>query len=173
MFCIHCGKEILNGTTFCAFCGKPQQSTPNPQINPVSQAQPVPQAAQANPVPPAPQINPMPAPSPAPQKKKSRRGFVIGLVAAIVAVIAIAVGVGVIVYSNSPARRLQQQLDLGARYLSELDYEQAIAAYEAALEIDPKSAEAYGGLIDAYSGMGDADGLLRVYAAAKEQLTEE
>ncbi|MBR0092596.1 MAG: zinc-ribbon domain-containing protein [Lachnospiraceae bacterium] len=24
MFCVYCGKEILNGAGFCAFCGKPQ-----------------------------------------------------------------------------------------------------------------------------------------------------
>ena len=106
-----------------------------------------------------------------PELKKSNKKIVI-IVAAVVAAIALAVGIGVIVYSGSPARRLQEQLDLGARYLSELDYEQAIAAYEAALEIDPKSADAYGGLIQAYGRSGNVDALQDTYTRAMTQLPE-
>ena len=52
---------------------------------------------------------------------------------------------------------LNEQLDLGDKYLSELDYEQAIIAYEAAIEIDPMSVEAYLGLADAYVAMEEYD----------------
>lgn len=51
----------------------------------------------------------------------------------------------------------QEQYDLGVRYLSEGDYEQAIIAFTAAIEIDPKRAEAYLGLSDAYTAAGDPD----------------
>ncbi|MBR0092597.1 MAG: tetratricopeptide repeat protein [Lachnospiraceae bacterium] len=108
-----------------------------------------------------------------PELKKSNKKIVI-IIVAIVVVIAIAVSIGVVVYSGSPARRLQQQLDLGARYLSELDYEQAVAAYEAALEIDPKSADAYLGLINTCLAAGDADGLSEAYTRAQAAgLTED
>lgn len=49
----------------------------------------------------------------------------------------------------------QEQFDLGARYLSEGNYEAAILAFTAAIEIDPKQADAYIGLADAYAAQGD------------------
>ena len=49
----------------------------------------------------------------------------------------------------------QEQYDLGVRYLSEGNYEEAIIAFTAAIEIEPEHAEAYIGLADAYIGLGD------------------
>ena len=51
----------------------------------------------------------------------------------------------------------QEQYDLGVRYLSEGNYEEAVIAFTAAIEIDPKRPEAYVGLADAYIGTGDFD----------------
>ena len=51
----------------------------------------------------------------------------------------------------------QEQYDLGVRYLSEGNYEEAVIAFTAAIEIDPKRPEAYLGLADAYTGAGDLD----------------
>lgn len=51
----------------------------------------------------------------------------------------------------------QEQYDLGVRYLSDGNYEEAIIAFTAAIEIDPKRAEAYAGRGDAYLGQGAAD----------------
>jgi len=45
----------------------------------------------------------------------------------------------------------QEQYDLGVRYLSEGNYEEAILAFTAAIEIDPKQAPAYIGRGDAYT----------------------
>lgn len=49
----------------------------------------------------------------------------------------------------------QEQYDLGAKYLSEGNYEQAVIAFTAAIKIDPKQADAYLGLADAYIGEED------------------
>ena len=49
----------------------------------------------------------------------------------------------------------QEQYDLGVRYLSDGNYEEAIIAFTAAIEIDSKRPEAYLGLADAYTGAGD------------------
>ena len=46
----------------------------------------------------------------------------------------------------------QDQYDLGLRYLSEGSYEEAVLAFTAAIDIDPKRAEAYVGRGDAYVG---------------------
>lgn len=47
----------------------------------------------------------------------------------------------------------QEQYDLGVRYLSEGNYEEAIIAFTAAIEIDPKQPPAYVGRGDAYFGV--------------------
>ena len=54
----------------------------------------------------------------------------------------------------------QEQYDLGVRYLSEGKYEEAILAFTAAIEIDPKRAEAYAKVIEAYEAVGDLDGAI-------------
>ena len=51
----------------------------------------------------------------------------------------------------------QEQYDLGVRYLSDGNYEEAIIAFTAAIKIDSKRPEAYLGLADAYIGAGDLD----------------
>lgn len=53
----------------------------------------------------------------------------------------------------------QEQYDLGVRYLSEGNYEDAIIAFTAAIEIDPKQPEAYLGLADVYEAQGDLESL--------------
>ena len=49
----------------------------------------------------------------------------------------------------------QEQYDLGMRYLNEGNYQEAVIAFEAAIEIDPKRPEAYLGAAEAYMGLGD------------------
>ena len=51
----------------------------------------------------------------------------------------------------------QEQYDLGVRYLSEGNYEEAVVAFTAAIEIDPKRPEAYIGRGDAYALSGDTE----------------
>lgn len=60
--------------------------------------------------------------------------------------------------------KLDQYLDLGMKYLSEGNYEEAILAFTSAIEIDPKSVPAYEGRADAYAAQGD-------YAAAEKDYT--
>ena len=51
----------------------------------------------------------------------------------------------------------QKQYDLGVRYLEEGNYEEAIIAFTAAIEIDPKQAPVYVGRGDAYIGLGETE----------------
>ena len=51
---------------------------------------------------------------------------------------------------QSPEVHWQEQYDLGVRYLSEGNYEEAIIAFTVAIEIDPTRAETYVGLADIY-----------------------
>ena len=58
---------------------------------------------------------------------------------------------------KSTAARWQEQYDLGVRYLSNGEYEEAVIAFNAAIEIDPMQADAYLNLANAYIGMNDFD----------------
>ncbi|MDO4622007.1 MAG: VWA domain-containing protein [Eubacteriales bacterium] len=60
------------------------------------------------------------------------------------------VSIGLLVLRQAPSQKLQRELASGHRYLEQADYDQAILAYEAAVEIDAKSPEAYVGLGSAY-----------------------
>lgn len=66
----------------------------------------------------------------------------------------------------------QEQYDLGVRYLSESNYEEAIIAFTAAIEIEPKRADAYVGRGDAYAGLGGTDEILAVALADYKQAIE-
>ena len=57
----------------------------------------------------------------------------------------------------------QEQYDLGMRYLNEGNYQEAVIAFTAAIEIDAKRPEAYLGAADGYVGLGD-------YASARSIL---
>ena len=58
---------------------------------------------------------------------------------------------------RSSADRWQEQYDLGQQYLLEENYEEAIVAFTAAIEIDPKQADAYLGRGDAYILSGETE----------------
>lgn len=51
----------------------------------------------------------------------------------------------------------EQQYDLGVRYLSEGNYEEAIIAFTAAIDIDPKNVDAYLGRASAYISSGETE----------------
>ena len=55
---------------------------------------------------------------------------------------------------KSAEAQWQEQYDLGVRYLSEGNYEEAIIAFTTAIEIDPKRPEAYADLARAYVAVG-------------------
>ena len=66
----------------------------------------------------------------------------------------------------------EEQYDLGVRYLSEGNYEEAILAFNAAIEIDPKRPEAYVGLAKAYTAQGDPEKAAEVLTRAEEACGE-
>ena len=51
---------------------------------------------------------------------------------------------------GSSGKRLERQLALGQKYLDAADYEQAIAAFQKAIDLNPESPDAYLGLAGAY-----------------------
>lgn len=68
----------------------------------------------------------------------------------------------------------QEQYDLGMRYLSESNYEEAVLAFTAAIKIDPQRSKGYVGRADAYFQTSDgviAENLRAAEADYKQALT--
>ena len=61
-----------------------------------------------------------------------KRGRFMGIIIAAVILVAVLIGVGVY---NAPANRMSRHLDLGACYLEEQNYEQAIAEFDQVIAI--------------------------------------
>ena len=99
-------------------------------------------------------------------KNGKKRRKLIGLLAAAAVLIAAAVGIGIY---NAPSNRMNRALDLGARYLEEQNYEQALVEFDKVIAIDPMNVDAYLGKAEAYEGMGDTEQLLAVLQTGYEQ----
>lgn len=74
----------------------------------------------------------------------------------------IAIILGLASCGQSTEAQWQEQYDLGVRYLSEGNYEEAIIAFTAAIEIDPKQPNAYLKASEAYMGMGDTEAAISI-----------
>lgn len=99
-----------------------------------------------------------------PAKKKKNKLFpiIIGVTAVVVLALTVA---GIYAY-NTPANRLSRLLELGQRYLDELEYERAAVTFQDALDIEPKCLIAYAGGIEAYIGLDDTSSLQEFYQGA-------
>ncbi len=96
-------------------------------------------------------------------KVKKKKNMLLPIILGSIIILAIMIGIlmPVIAKSNTE-KKYHEQLDLGNKYLSELDYEQAIASYEAAILINPKGTDAYLGLASVYEGLEDYETALDV-----------
>ncbi len=154
MFCSNCGKEIEDGVKFCKYCGQKIVEDKETEKVTVLEDIGVPKESGI-------------ASDTVIEKKKRNTGLVIAVVA--VAVLLIAVGVLIFVMSDSPEKKYEEQLKLAERYLDELDYDKAIAAYRAAIDIDPKAEDAYLGLADAYVEKGELQAAIDILKEGLEK----
>ena len=96
----------------------------------------------------------------------------------IIAVVASLILIGGIVFAVSAItagakkKAVKEQVSLGDKYLTDLDYENAILAYEEALKIDPKCKDAYLGEAAAYDALVD-DALKKGDTDAAEKYLED
>jgi tetratricopeptide (TPR) repeat protein len=67
---------------------------------------------------------------------------------------------------------IAELLDLGEKYLLELDYEQAIVQFTKLIEIEPKNARAYTGAAEAYTALGRADEAIAILEQGLVQLPD-
>lgn len=85
-------------------------------------------------------------------EKKFNKRVIIYIAAAIIAVVVISL---FILMSGGKGETWQEHYDLGQQYLIELSYDKAVLEFTDAIKIDPKNADPYIGLADAYIGLGD------------------
>ena len=93
------------------------------------------------------------------KKPKKKWGRLIACICAAVVVLGgLGTGAWFLFFNHAEeSQPLQEALDLGDRYMEDLDYNSAVEAYNEALLIDPKNTQAYMGLAQAYSGIQDYD----------------
>ena len=99
-----------------------------------------------------------------------KRGKLIGLLAAAAVLIAAVIGIGIY---NAPSNRMSRALDLGAHYLEEQNYEQALVEFDKVIAIDLMNTAAYLGKAQAYEGMGDTEQMFAVLQTGYEQTGDE
>ena len=93
-----------------------------------------------------------------PQEIKKKKKWIVPVIIGVAAALLIGLIVGGIIYIKSvalPKKELKKQLDLGDKYLSDMDYDNAILAYREAISINPKNEKAYLGLGKTYEAMAD------------------
>ncbi len=150
MFCEKCGTQMEDDARFCPSCGKSMDldsELPTATVQPVTSVQPIAVPGGVQPV------------AIVHKKKKSTGLFIaIGVI-----VLVLLIALFSIFVLGSDNKKLQKQLSLGEKYMDELKYDAAIAAYMEAIEIDPKCVEAYSKLAEIYVALDD-------YASAKKIL---
>ena len=162
MFCRKCGKELIEGATFCSSCGCQVDETEK-SLSDARNITEIPANHQKQETDDAEDQSCI-------KKKKNPLLFIIaGIVVVFLLLVLIA---GMVVYS-SPKRKFERQLSLGARYLEELEYEKAIAAYRTAIDIEPNNPDTYKTLADIYIAMDNYDEALKVLQQGIELTDDE
>ncbi|SEA67836.1 TPR repeat-containing protein [Oribacterium sp. KHPX15] len=173
MFCPNCGNEISDEARFCAKCGaKIPDTEPVPNYAQVPQEDNPSQEFAAEPG----SANDMPHADlgPAnirPVHGKNRLPLIIGLAAVFLAVAVF--GGAMLIWQSSPGESIKKQLVLGEKYLLEENYEQAILAFEKAIEIDPKNPEPYLKLAEIYTRQDDYEKAVKILEKARKAGAEE
>lgn len=86
---------------------------------------------------------------------KKNNGFII--ISGIALALSLILGIFSVIFATSPAAGCVNSINLGNRFLSDMDYESAIASYRAALEIDERNEDALKGLMQAAYSTNDLD----------------
>ena len=94
---------------------------------------------------------------------------IITIAAVLIAVITAAI-ISIIAIQATPANRVKTQLRLAQKYLNELNYEQAVLAYQEAISIDPKCEKAYLAIADIYIQTNEEDKAVAILEQAQANI---
>ena len=164
--CPNCASELMDGACFCFNCGAPVQAAPAENAQPALAGMPAAPVQESGTAPEQPAQYKAEAPKAA-SVKRNAIILVVVLVVLLAGTFATLFAVGASKQAN-----ISETLTLAERYLDEQEYEQAIIEFEKLLEIDPKNADAYIGLAQAYEALGDYDKATMALEQAKENVDE-
>ena len=147
MTCKNCGMQIPKNETKCPKCGTDNSAEETTFSAPAVE-------------------------SVVPKGFSAKKNIIIIIIATLIALgvggTAAAVGI-----SNAPANRVSRYMGAAERYLSEMNYEQAIIEFQRILEIDPMNADAYLGMVEAYIALGDIDNAIETLRTGLEQTGDD
>lgn len=126
--CPRCGNQVADGAKFCVRCGALM-----PQWN--QQGQRAPQNQQS--------------------PKKKGVPLAVKILVPVLLLLLLICGGAFLLYNHQPKVRIKKYMDLGQKYLSEMNYDEALLAFGKVIELDPKQIDAYEGMADAYEGRQD------------------
>lgn len=151
MYCIKCGHEMEENIKVCSNCGFDMESKQDSKSEIKSETKSDSVIA----------------------AKKSKNRLVVIISIATAAVVLIGIFLYMVTFGGYDRIRISRMCGLGDRYLSELEYEDAIAEFKSAIEIDPKAENAYMGLADAYIGLGDYESAVEALKTGIEETDSE
>ena len=96
----------------------------------------------------------------------------IGIIAVVLVLVVVIVAVAIVTVGGS-TKPYDSHMELAQQYLDDLQYEQAIAEYKAAIEIEPKNGEAYLALADIYVQQGNYEAAINVLNQGLGQIEDE
>ena len=77
-------------------------------------------------------------------------------------VLVLIIGAVILINPSTPTESVTELLSLGERFLSELNYEQALVQFLLVIEIEPRNAQAYYGAARAYLGLGQTNNAIDI-----------
>ena len=160
MFCENCGAVLKEGAKFCTSCGASIEPIENQgygyQSQQAFQSQGyLPQDYQPQDYQPQQALDP--------QEKKGSGKTALFVLLGILFLLILIIGTLTLWYIlSAPDRAMKKQLDLGQKYLEELDYDMAIETYMDAIDIDPQKADGYLGLSGVYEELEDYESAVAV-----------
>ncbi|MBP0958925.1 MAG: tetratricopeptide repeat protein [Oscillospiraceae bacterium] len=89
--------------------------------------------------------------------QKKSKIIIISVVSAILLVVGVFTAIALTGKGNSIEKEVGEKLSLGQKFLLDLEYDKAVAEFQAVIDIEPKNVDAYIGLADAYIGMGEEE----------------
>lgn len=145
MYCANCGKQNVPGARFCGVCGMPLYGDTKREPFSVQ---------------------------PAPKKRKRKKGLFFG-VAGVFIVAAVVAAALILIPGKRKEKQIAEQMNLGNRYLLEMEYEQAAVAFTKVIEVDPVNVDAYTGAAQAYAAMENYGEAVKLLEQGYENTRDE
>jgi len=159
VYCYNCGKEIVDVGVYCPSCGAKQE-----EVSGQVYYRAVPNQG----------VMPHTEPNGGLARKWANNSKVLKIAALIIAIAVVIGGVIALLLNilQEPQKELSvaELLDLGEKYLLDLNYEQALVQFLNVIEVEPRNARAYTGAAESYIGMSDTSSAIAVLKQGLDEL---